>query len=170
MRGGLWGRARLSVESIAAVAVLVLIVGLALADPAAPALPTCTRVADAATGSDQNDGSSGAPWRTAQKLVDNLAPGQTGCLRAGRYREDVTVSQSGTADQRITIRSEPGQVATIEGRVLVTADKVTLSQLVLDAHLATGGYGQVVEGDDVLFTDNNITSGATASCFKVGNP
>ena len=170
MRGGLLGRARLTVEPIAATAVLVLIAWLAVADPAAPAPPSCTRVADSVSGSDQNDGSSGAPWRTAQKLVDNLAPGQTGCLRAGRYREDVTVSHSGTADQRITIRSEPGQVATIEGRVLVTADKVTLSQLVLDAHLATGGYGQVVEGDDVVFSDNNVTSGATASCFKVGNP
>ena len=104
--------------------------------------------------------SSSTTWR----------PGETGCLRAGRYREDVTVSHSGTADQRITIRSQPGQVATIEGRVLVTADQVTLSQLVLDAHLATGGYGQVVEGDDVVFSDNNVTSGATASCFKVGNP
>ena len=170
MRGGLLGRARLSVEPIAATAVLVLVAWLAVADPAAPAPPSCTRVADSVSGSDQNDGSSGAPWRTAQKLVDNLAPGETGCLRAGRYREDVTVSHSGTAEQRITIRSQPGQVATIEGRVLVTADNVTLSQLVLDAHLATGGYGQVVEGDDVVFSDNNVTSGATASCFKVGNP
>jgi arylsulfatase A-like enzyme len=144
---------------------------LAIAGASVSGAVSCSRVSDSTSGSDVlGNGSAGSPWQTAQKLADNLTPGQIGCLRAGTYREDVTISHSGTSTQRITIRSFPSETATIQGKLLVTADDVTISQLVLDAHLATGGYGQVVEGDDVTFSDNNVTSGATASCFKVGNP
>jgi arylsulfatase A-like enzyme len=129
---------------------------------------SCSRVV-ATSGSDLNDGSSATPWRTVQKLADNLGPGETGCIRAGTYKENVTLSQGGTALQRTVIRSYPGEVATIEGALHVTARFSTISQLVLDGHLASGGFGVVVEADDVTFSDDNVTSGATATCFKVGS-
>src|SRR4051812_46967474 len=56
--------------------------------------PTCDKVA-AANGSDSASGTADAPYRSAQKLSDSLVAGQTGCLRAGTYNEDVTVSHGG---------------------------------------------------------------------------
>jgi arylsulfatase A-like enzyme len=153
-----------------ALALLAAIAFLGIANPSLSGAVSCSRVADSASGSDATgNGTAANPWRTAQKLADNLGPGETGCLRSGTYSENLTVTQGGTSAQRTTLRSYPGETATIAGRVLVTADYVTISQLVLDAHLASGGYGQVVEGDDVTFSDNNVTSGATASCFRIGN-
>jgi arylsulfatase A-like enzyme len=138
--------------------------------PAASSSTTCDRVS-ATTGSDSSGaGTSASPWRTAQKLADSLTAGQTGCLRTGVYTEDVTATDSGTAGARITIRSWPGEVARLDGRLVVQGDYLAFSQLVLDGHPAGGsGFGVTIEGDDVALMDNNITSGAAASCVNVGN-
>ena len=56
------------------------------ATPAHAAGTTCDRVA-APSGSDAAAGTESAPYATAQKLADSLSAGQTGCLRAGTYRQ-----------------------------------------------------------------------------------
>ena len=53
---------------------------------------SCDKVA-APSGSDSAAGTAASPYRTAQKLADSLAPGQTGCLRAGLYEQDVKVDE-----------------------------------------------------------------------------
>lgn len=138
--------------------------------PASSSSASCDRVS-APTGSDlTGTGTQGNPWRTMQKLSDSLTPGQTGCLRNGTYDEDVTATDSGLAGARITIRSWPGEVARLNGRLVVEGDFLAFSQLVLDGHSAGGSaFGVTVEGDDVALMDNNITSGAAASCLNVGN-
>ncbi len=65
-------------------------------------------------GSDQNPGTLSQPFATVQKLVNSLAPGQTGCIRAGTYFEDPTANTSGTAANPITVQSYPGEVAVID--------------------------------------------------------
>ncbi len=50
----------------------------------------------AVTGSDQNSGSADAPWRTLQKAVNSLDPGDTLYVRGGVYSEFVNVNVSGT--------------------------------------------------------------------------
>ena len=149
--------------------VLALAAFLAYAAPAAHGAVTCDRVS-ATTGSDTTGaGTSGNPWRTAQKLADSLTPGQTGCLRAGTYTEDVTATDSGTSAQRITIGSWPGEVARLAGKLTVRGDYLAFSQLVLDGRSAgSNGFGVTIEGDDVALMDNNITSRAAASCLDVG--
>ena len=75
---------------------------------ASPALVSsaqaCTKVASP-SGSDSAAGTTGAPYRTAARLAESLAPGQTGCLRAGTYASDdeVVVDRS-----NVTLTSYPG--------------------------------------------------------------
>ena len=84
---------------------------------------TCDKYA-APTGSDSKSGTLSAPYKTAQKLVNSLSAGQTGCLRAGTYNESdklVTVSRGGTSDtNRITVQNYTGEKATIRAQVQVT--------------------------------------------------
>ena len=70
------------------------------------------------------------PGADAQEFAETLAPGQTGCFRAGEYSfEELKVS---TPD--ITLAAYPGEAATLSGRIWVArgADDVTFSGLALD--------------------------------------
>ena len=157
--------------ALAAAALAVLLVpGAARADV------TCDRVA-APSGSDLAAGTGDAPFATAQKLVDTLAPGQTGCLRAGTYAEHVKVSTGGTSAARVTVTSYPGERARLLGRLWIadSANFVTFSGLDLDGRTAPScGTGCIlpsptVNGDDARFTRNDITNGHTTICFNVGS-
>jgi parallel beta-helix repeat protein len=155
---------------------------IALALPASASADTCDKVA-APGGSNTAAGTEAAPYATFQKLVDSLAPGQAGCLRGGTYNEEnVTVGKGGTGpDARITVRSYPGERAKHVGRVYVTdrANFVTVEQLDLNGsggpkNCNADGCGLLpsptVNGDDVVFQDNDVTNDHTSICFNVGNP
>jgi hypothetical protein len=125
----------------------------------------CTRVA--------------APGETAQHLVDSLAAGDVGCLRAGTYHEDVTVNRGGSGESsRIVIRSYPGERATISGRLYVPdrANYVTVEQLDLDGHDAPRCSSNsdcrlpspTVNGDHILFQDDDVTNRHLGICFNLG--
>lgn len=70
---------------------------------------------DASKGDDTNAGSESAPWKSVSYAVSQLHAGDTLYLRGGRYFENVYASLEGTADERITIRSYPGEQAVIDG-------------------------------------------------------
>jgi parallel beta-helix repeat protein len=61
----------------------------------------------ARNGSDGAPGTLRSPWRTVQKALDTLAPGQTAFVRAGTYRENLSLSRAGSRTKTITIRSYP---------------------------------------------------------------
>ena len=63
----------------------------------------------APTGSDRNRGTRKRPWRTIQKALDRLQPGQRAYVRAGTYTQDLVMSRSGTAAAPITIAAFPGE-------------------------------------------------------------
>lgn len=68
------------------------------------------------TGSDTNTGLSvTTPWRTFGKAAATAQAGDTVYLRAGMYRELVTLGHSGTSTNRITFASYPGENAIIDG-------------------------------------------------------
>jgi parallel beta-helix repeat protein len=115
----------------------------------------------------------------AQDLVDSLAPGQVGCLHAGRYHEDVTVNHGGTGeDARLVLRSFPGERARIDGRfyVPVRSRFVTVEQLDLNGHDAPACSDKgdctlpspTVDGDRAIFQDNDVTNDHWGICFAVG--
>jgi hypothetical protein len=101
-----------------------------IAGGGAGAAPSCDKVASL-RGLDVNPGTEALPFRTAQKLAASLNPGQTGCLRAGTYSGNLTISRGGTSGAPVTIQSYPGERAVVIGRIWVPpgADFVTLSDL-----------------------------------------
>jgi Right handed beta helix region len=133
----------------------------------------CSKVA-ARTGSDTNPGTEAAPFKTAQRLADSLAAGETGCLREGTYDEltgayVLKLARPGAAGAPITIRSYPGERAKLVGIVWVTSSsgQIVLSELDIEG---TGGQNTVaITADDVVVQDSDITNLSRGkSCFILG--
>jgi hypothetical protein len=64
----------------------------------------------ATTGSDRAPGTSARPWRTVQKALDTLRPGQVAVVRPGVYRQNLVAQRAGTSRRPITIRGERGAI------------------------------------------------------------
>jgi parallel beta-helix repeat protein len=135
----------------------------------AGAAPPCDKFA-APLGLDSSPGTRALPFRTAQRLADSLAPGQTGCLRTGTYTGGITVTRGGAPGSPVTIKSSPFQRAVIVGRTVVApgAAFVTISDLDLVGLSAGGGPSPRIEADDVTLQGNDITNVHTAVCVFVG--
>ena len=140
---------------------------------------TCDSYA-AVDGSDEADGTRSEPFRTVQKLVDSLGPGETGCLRAGTYGEPgkTKIASGGTANRRVVLRSAPNERATIKGRIWVKegADYVTVRDLDLNGANSLGSVklpgglpSPTVNGDHTEWIDNDVTNYHTGTCFGLGN-
>jgi parallel beta-helix repeat protein len=111
-----------------------------------------------------------APGDSVQRLADSLSPGEVGCLRAGTYQEAVTVSNGGAPGQPLTLRSYPGEVATLVGRLVIqkSANHVTVEQLVLDGQNRDRLPSPTVNGDHVTFRLNDVANSHSAICFVIG--
>ena len=149
---------------------------------AAPAAAdvTCNKVASK-SGSDSAAGTLSSPYRTAQKLVNSLSAGQTGCLRQGVYADSsrLGISRGGVAGSPVTLRSYPGERAEIVAHVAVydSANYVTLTDLVLNGEGAPAcGSGSTctilpsvaINGDNVTVSDSEITNHNTGICINAG--
>lgn len=64
----------------------------------------------ATSGSDRNPGTRSRPWRTVQRALDRLRPGQTAIVRAGVYRQNLVAERAGRRTAPITIRGQRGAV------------------------------------------------------------
>ena len=104
--------------------------------------------------------------RVVQRLLDSLEPGQTGCLAAGVYREDLKVSRSG-----IVLRSASAQRARIVGRLWVTrrARGDLFSGLILDGRNSSGLPSPTVNGTSISFVNDEVTNENTNICFVLGS-
>jgi nitrous oxidase accessory protein NosD len=131
---------------------------------------TCNRTAST-SGSDSASGTTANPFRTVQRLADSLNPGQTGCLRAGTYEETLRIDQGGRAGAPLTLTSYPGERATVRGRLHVTdnANFVTVSRLNLDGTSASNLPSPTINGDDVTFQRNDVTTNHRTICFILGS-
>jgi parallel beta-helix repeat protein len=109
-----------------------------------------------------------SPGHGVEHLLSNLRPGQTGCLRGGTYDEDVRVGHGGRPGARITLRSYPGQTATIRGRLYIPPG----SDFVTIAHLRLNGSSSdlpspTVSGNHATFVSDDITNDHTGICLEV---
>jgi hypothetical protein len=165
----LWGRALWGRGIWALVALSGALLALAWGSADVPAAGNCDRFA-ATDGSDLDAGTLAQPFATAQRLADSLRAGDTGCLRGGDYYGGMEVWRAGRLGAPITITSYPGERATIMGRVWIedSADFVTVSWLGLDGRNPARLPSPAISGDDVTFSDDEITNRGGASCFDLG--
>ena len=70
-------------------------------------------------GADSATGTADAPWRTIQRAVDALKPGDTALISAGVYRERIEVKSGGTAQAPITLSAMPGANVVVSGADLL---------------------------------------------------
>jgi hypothetical protein len=68
----------------------------------------------APTGSDNNSGSAANPFKTVQKGIDVLQPGDTLNIKEGIYSEKVVIRNSGTAGNYITIQNNGSEHAVLD--------------------------------------------------------
>ncbi|MGH2978756.1 MAG: right-handed parallel beta-helix repeat-containing protein, partial [Solirubrobacterales bacterium] len=116
-------------------------------------------------------GGTGTTHATVGELLAAMSPGDTGCLHgypenaepsnSGLYEENVTITGSG-----VTLRSHPGEVAQIKGRLSIAAPDVTVSHLVLDGRNTSDHTSPRITqvGDRARLVDNVITTRGTTSC------
>ena len=94
--------------------------------------PSCSFGADvfvSPAGDDAGPGTLQRPFRTIQHGVDALEPGDTCYVRAGVYRESLTLGRSGTAEAPIRLRAYPGEDVLLDG---TEPDRSSLSKELLD--------------------------------------
>jgi Right handed beta helix region len=134
-------------------------------------LPTGCRWFASPAGSSQARGTAVAPFRSVQRLVDRLRPGQTGCLLPGTYSGDVTFLHGGRRGRPITLRNVPGARALVRGRIYVTrhANHVNLDHLGLDGRNALDLPSPTVDSAYDRFVADDVTNHHTAICFSVGS-
>lgn len=131
----------------------------------------CTMYAHPA-GDDAASGGRQDPFRSAQRLVDKLRAGDVGCLREGVYDQAIlALRHSGTATDRVVLRSAPGERASVKGQIWIAdgADFVTVAHLDHDAtYRERPRPSPVINGDDSLFYGLDVSS-ANGVCFYVGD-
>lgn len=75
----------------------------------------------ATDGSDSNSGTSTtAPFRTIQRAMNVVVPGDNVQIRGGTYREQIEATRGGTATAPITVSAYPGEIPVIKGSIVVT--------------------------------------------------
>lgn len=111
----------------------------------------------ATTGSDANAGTASAPWRTVQKALNSLTPGQTALVRAGNYTESLLATRGGSATAPITIRNYPGE------RPIVTAAGGKTENMTLQ--LGAGAAYLRIQG----LTLQGATGPSTANIYAWGS-
>lgn len=164
-----------SIVTVAAVVAMALVV---LAGPSvrpAAAADVCTRWA-AAGGNDANDGSQARPVATIRRLAIVLAPGETGCLKAGTTIPTAggwgILTEGGRQGAPMTIRSEPGGRATILGQIHIQPGVTDVVLRDLDIvgprTLSQGSTLVIVDGNRTSLIGNDVTH-PRGVCIDVGD-
>lgn len=136
----------------------VVLASVAMGQPA-PAT-TCDHVA--------GDGERDA----VQRLVDALAPGQTGCLRAGTYTQDmVEFHRGGRAGAPIRLTSYPGERARLVGGFIYVPhghDHVIVSDVDINGNASDQVTVQIMAADTTV-ERVGVTNDRRGSCMILGS-
>jgi hypothetical protein len=136
----------------------------ATATPAAAAT-TCDRVASP-TGSDAGAGTLASPYRSAERLADSLAAGQTGCFRAGTYSFDTL----GIETAGITLAPYGSEGVTLAGHIKVypEAEGSVIEGMTLNASSSPDSkIGPKIYASGFVLRGNEITNEHTDICVLV---
>ncbi len=133
----------------------------------AAAATSCDRVASP-SGSDAASGTLASPYRSATKLADSLAPGQTGCFRAGKYGSATLEIDTPS----ITLAPYGSEAVTLGDHIKLrpSAANVVIEGMTLDASASSdNSAGPKIYAPGVVLRDNEITNRHTAICVQVGS-
>ena len=158
-----------------ALAALTILVSLSVAVPQPQAkkprrpVRACQRFTSP-SGRDSGRGTRQSPFRTAERLVRSLRPGQVGCLEAGVYRGDVHLLGAGRKGKRLTLRAAPGANATFCGFVefMPAASFWRLTRLKVDGSCSPQNTIQVYADYAMLDHDDITNRHLGPSCVLVG--
>lgn len=149
------------------VAVATVITTIAISPlPAAAVDPAeCDRVASPRGSDSRGSGSVKRPFRTPQRLIDSLRPGQTGCFRGGRYR----FSLARIATRRITLTSYRGENVTLHGSIKIVppGSGSTIAGMRLNGKGGESDIGPKIYADNVVIRNNRITNRHSDICILV---
>jgi Right handed beta helix region len=108
---------------------------------------------------------TGSPDGELQALLDRLAPGEVGCLRAGTYGFDIAIIQTAG----VTLRPYEGEVVTLRGSLRVHPEGrgAVLEGLVLDGRSPATNDGPKIYASDVVLRNNEITNYNAGICIQV---
>ena len=110
---------------------------------AAGAAPAATYFV-ATDGNNNNPGSTGQPWRTVTHGVSQLSAGDTLVIRDGVYLDQLYVTTSGTAANRITIRAENDGQVIIDGEDARRPARINGSHITVEGIVFMNSSGHVV--------------------------
>jgi parallel beta-helix repeat protein len=136
----------------------------------ASAAARCQKYA-AAWASNGYAGTAKAPFRTVQRLVDSLRPGQTGCLAAGTYYGSVAFRRGGRREAPIILTLTGNGPAEVVGRMWIpqTANYVQVTRLHLDGQNPGLLPSPTIDSIGDSFIGDNVTNDHTAICFELGS-
>jgi len=113
------------------------------------------------TGDNGNNGSTGSPWRTVNYGIQQLSAGDILLVRDGIYTENFECTRSGTAVNRITIKSENKWGAVLKNASYVyvfvnTGDYVTIQDFEVTKGAAQIWVGIYTEGSYTTIDGNKV--------------
>ena len=148
-----------------------------LASALPPPLPpsTGTTFYVSTIGSDSNPGTLTAPWRTIQKALNVLLPGQQALVRAGTYTQDLVMSRAGTASAPITVAAYPGETVVLHAAstsgdtypIQITGAYFRLQGFVIENSLGTSAANVYLWGgaNHIELSGNEIRYGQDQGIF-----
>jgi parallel beta-helix repeat protein len=110
-------------------------------------------------------GSLHRPYRSPQRLVDSLRPGQTGCFLHGTYR----FSQLIVDTPRITLRPYRSRSVLLSGEIKVVPSGAgsVIARLRLNGARGKNQIGPRIYADGVVLRGNRITNAHSGICVQV---
>ncbi len=135
----------------------------------------------ATTGSDASPGTQTQPWKTLQKAASIAAPGDTVIVAPGTYKENVTLSASGTSSAPIImqgqntptiVQSTPTTTACLDsknacilGTVTISGSQVIFKNMEVAGSPVKPGY---IAGITVKGSNNEVSSNFVHNSWKEG--
>jgi Right handed beta helix region/Protein of unknown function (DUF1565) len=123
------------------------------------------------SGSDSAAGTQAAPWRTIQKALDTLQPGQRALVRAGTYTESLEMNRAGTSSAPISVEAYPGERPVLRAtdthplRVNGSGAWFRFRGFVIRDFPGTSGGNVELYGSHLEISDNEITNSTDQAVY-----
>ena len=131
-------------------------------------LPAQTNYYVAPGGSNGNTGTTSLQaWETIQYGIDQLSPGDTLNVMSGSYNEKIKFNNSGTTQDRLVLRNNPGDIVYLFGTGLTATEPmieitdrvgITVQGLIIHDNAMNDAQGILISGasTDITIAQNEI--------------